>query len=651
MDAKTIMGLCVAGLGAASALAEPLALASVFTDHAVLQREVEVPVWGVAEPGTKVTVKLGQGGQGGQEASAVADDHGRWAAKLRPVPAGGPYELTVGASSGETLALADVLFGDVWICSGQSNMEMSYGWGLTRGKEDVENDRYPDIRLLNVPNKTSVVPVEGFGAPWKVCEPEAAKNFSAVGYFFGAALRKALPGVPIGLVDVTWSGTYIQTWLSLDRLAQVDGLAEPVAARRDAIAAWFAGGAERFGGELAEWTAKLDPFSTGDVKPFAVSFDDSAWKTVTLPASLEQHVAPSFDGVAWYRCVVDLTEAQAASEAVLSLGTIDDEDIAYVNGREVGATKRYDTPRNYRIPAGVLKPGANPITVRVYDTGRSGGFTGKPDSLALVLGSERIALAREWRYSTGILTPKPENLGEPSANSFSACYNGMFKPLFPMAVKGAIWYQGCSNVGGEELYAKLFPAMVADWRANLSGGDFPVYLVQLAAFQQTHPEPVESAWARMRWTMMQLGETVENSGTAVAIDVGHPTDIHPKDKKTVGERLARLALRRTYGRQDVVEAGPIPTDVEKTAEGIVVSFKNAVGLKTSDGGDVSGFQVVDAQGSASWARAAVRGEQVLVAVPEGMVPASLRFAWDDFPVCNLVNGEGLPCGPFRLAVQ
>jgi sialate O-acetylesterase len=230
----------------------------------------------------------------------------------------------------------------------------------------------------------------------------------------------------------------------------------------------------------------------------------------------------------------------------------------------------------------------------------------------------------------------------------------MFAPIFPLAVKGAIWYQGCANICGEKLYFKLFNAMVDDWRTNLTGGDFPVYLVQLAAYRQTNEAPHDSAWARMRWVMTQLGETVKNCGTAIAIDVGDHIDLHPKDKKTVGERLARLArlaLNRTYGRKHIVEAGPIPTGVARSEQGIVVSFKNAVGLKTSDAAEVSGFQVVDGDGKAVWAKAKIAGETVVVSVPESTAVSAVRFAWDDYPVCNLVNAESLPCGPFAYDVK
>lgn len=653
MDFRKTLLVLASVAGTTSAFADPLALASVFSDHAVIQRDMPAPIWGVATPKSKVEVKILKDGKSVFEVATIADDAGKWLTKTTPFSAGGPYSLSVSSTGEDALVVTNLLFGDIWICSGQSNMEMPYGWGLTRGKEDIENNTYPEIRLLNVPNKTSIVSIEKFSAKWAVCTPEVAKQFSACGYFFGVELKKELPNVPIGLVDVTWSGTYIQTWLSLETLEKVDGLADSAKARRQAIEYWNNGGSVKFEQDLAAWQTKLDPLSDGALKPSAVEYDDSAWAKALMPQTFEKQIDSTFDGVVWYRTTVSLTAEQAAAEATISLGKIDDEDITYINGVQVGSGARYDAQRTYKIRPGVLKAGDNLIAVRVLDSGLTGGLTSGPESLLLQTGAETLSLAKEWRFSANKAdtTGKPENLASPSANSYSACYNGMFNPIFPLAVKGAIWYQGCSNVGGEQLYFKLFQAMVDDWRANLTGGDFPVYLVQLAAFQQTHDAPQDSAWARMRWVMMQIGETVKNSGTAVTIDVGHHTDIHPKDKKTVGERLARLALNRTYGRKDIVEAGPIPTGVKKENTGLVVSFKNASGLKTSDGAAVSGFQVVDGAGKAVWAQAAINGETVVVSVPEGVTVSTVRFAWDDYPACNLVNGADLPCGPFQLEVK
>ena len=490
MKKTNLFLLAAALLCAVSVKSAALTLASPFSDNAVIQRDIEAPIWGQAEAGAEVEISVEKDGATVRRASAVADENGKWLAKLSPMKAGGPYTVNI-KTPGEQIAIANILFGDIWICSGQSNMEMSYRWGLTRGKEDIETTRNSNIRLLNVPNKTSVTPLTAFDAKWEKLAPDSGKNFSAVGYFFGAAIAKELEGVPVGLIDITWSGTFIHTWMSLDAIEK-----------------------------------------TG------------AWKAAEKAAKHREEVAKFLAG----------------------------------------------------------------------------------------------------EQNDAFLKPSPHVL--------SACYNGMFAPVFPLAIKGAIWYQGCNNVGDEKSYFLYFKELAADWRSNFSGGDFPIYLVQLAAFQQTNENPIDSAWARMRWTMTRLGEEIKNCGTAVAIDVGHPTDIHPKDKKTVGERLARLALHRTYGRADIVEAGPIPLTASKTEDGGVrITFKNAAGLKTTDNAPVAGFQVVGADGKTRWADARIKDDAVIVSLPDDIPAAEIRHAWDDFPVCNLYNAADLPAGPFQMKVE
>ena len=637
----------------------PLRVAAVFGDGAVLQRDLPAPVWGWAAPGVSVTVTLSKDGQPvGEALTAKADETGRWKVALPAQAAGGPYTLAI-SQPGETVTFSDVLFGDVWICSGQSNMEMNYGWGLTRGKEDMETNNIPNVRLFIVQNATDAVPRKDVApAVWKAATSlENVRSFSAVGYFFGTALHQAMPEVPIGLIDSTWSGTYIQTWLSLESMDALPEMTNAVARRRAAITDWQNGGREKYEDARAAWQKAVDTvgFDEEGKSPADADYDLSAWKQVTLPATMEKHVNGNYDGSVWYvRKVVLTAEQAAATNAVLSLGAIDDQDTSYVNGKQVGLTKNHQAMRRYKLPAGLLCEGTNTIAVRAVDLGGIGGFTSPAKELCLKLDGDTISLADTWSWKDfGALPVMPPNLGSPSANSLSACYNAMMRPLFPLAVKGAIWYQGCSNVGGHKLYEKLFPAMAADWRAGFSGGDFPIYLVQLAAFLGTNEKPVESDWAAMRWSMMQIGETLKNSGTAVAIDIGDHHDIHPKDKKTVGERLARLALVRTYGDTSLVEAGPIPEAATLKDGAVEISFRFAEGLKTSDGEAVSGFQLSVDGDTFVWADAVIDGSVVRVTLPEGTegTPKKVRFAWDHYPVCNLVNGADLPCGPFEFDVK
>ena len=710
----TAAALALAASSAAAAA--PVTLAPMFRDHAVLQRDVPLPIWGTAEPGAEIRAFFFYGdGSDAPSYSAVADADGRWRIVFPAQPAGGPCELCVGyapageagasialrdgdAPDGASLVAEDILIGDGWLCSGQSNMDMNYGWGLTRGKEDVETNTHARIRLFDDRNRTALSPQrdlpDDYG--WTTCDPAHAKSFSAVGYFFGQALQEAMPDVPIGLIEASWSGSPIKTWIPYEAAEALGGDFGKQAGERRAIAeAWENGGRDQFQIDLAAWTNALPSIDPGD-DPAAPDFDDSDWQTAKLPEITEKHTKPDFDGWVWYRRTVVVDEDAISfkpnfnfqpslpdnclieTNFWISLGPVDDLDWTYVNGVLVGSTNVWDAPRRYRIPEGVLRPGTNTVAVKILDWGGHSGFWDR-DEKKMLLTIERVcpenrdnydrisySLHGEWKFKAFPAEPRPVDPSSPSSWDIAACHNGMVAPLFGMAAKGAIWYQGCSDVGNADLYARQFPAMVGAWRKGFVHDDagFPVYLVQLAAFKETHAEPLDSAWARMRWTQMQLGETVPHCGTAVAIDVGDHRDIHPKDKKTVGERLARLALARTYGRADVVEAGPIPEkrfwmDPIKSPNGISdrmgVSFLNDPVLRTSDGKPLRGFQLTDGKTAIDVpAQIGTRGglPAVLIeSIKVPFVPTHIRYAWDDYPDGNLVNGAGLPCGPFELEIK
>lgn len=656
MQARTCAILAIVAavsLCAPAAESPTAAFAAPFTSHAVLQRDCPLPVWGTAAPGASVEVALD-----GQMERTTAGDDGAWSVTFPPQTEPGTGHTMVLRTEGSTAAtLDDIAIGDVWLCSGQSNMDMNYGWGLTRGKEDMETASDPMMRLFDDHNAASIEPLAALPKPtaWTASDFAHSKSFSACGWFFGQALRKAMPDVPIGLVEASWSGSPIKTWLSKEAYCGVDpGCAAAYRAALANVADYEArGGKAEFDKRMALWTEECA--TRGDIHAEAPGYDDSAWREVSLPSSFEAQFGGGFDGCVWYRREFHLTQEQAAAPtAVLALGPIDDDDETWVNGTSVGSTKGWTIERQYKVPQGVLREGRNVVAIRAKDYSGNGGLWGKPDAMALSFGgegAEAVPLAGKWRASPFKFDPRPVS-GEIDCWVPTACYNAMLHPLFPMALKGAIWYQGCTDVNMAPRYGGFFRAMVDDWRAHFTHPDgMPVYIVQLAAYLETHDEPYDSRWAMMRWEQMKLGETVEKSGTAVAIDIGDHTNIHPKDKKTVGERLARLALARTYGRKDIVEAGPIPLRAAQIGDRILVAFKNASGLATSDGGPVKGFQLVDATGKAVWTEAQIQGESASIAVLPGFSPVRVRYAWDDYPVCNLVNCEDLPAGPFELEID
>ena len=651
MNTRMLMSiLAVVATAAVAGDATEASFGTPFTSHAVLQRDCKLPVWGFATPGSTVTVKLDS-----RTLTAQVDAKGKWKVEFPPMKAGLGHTLMLSSGPRTFVDLNDIAVGEVWICSGQSNMAMNWHGGLTRGREEMETNTYWNLRVFNMLEAFAHEPVDRYGrwAEWQHANIDTVRAFTACGYFFGVELLNRLKDVPVGIINASWAGSAASVWMSLDAYGSANDYCAKAAKEHRARLARFnaGGGYEGFQRRVEEWDRNCDQHGGAPTERF--DCPDADWETVKMP----QRLPEAFDGHAWYRKSFTLTAAQAKGAATLSLGPLDDCDVTYVNGVKVGSSNSWNEPRHYAVPAGTLRAGRNVVASRVSDMGSAGGFLSEnADDLNLEVAGTKVPLAGDWKVKYFAFNTRPVNEGEMQYWTPAICYNAMIHPLFPMAIRGAIWYQGCSDVGEAERYGLLIRAMVKEWRAHFTSPDgFPFYIVQLAAFQQTHPDPVESEWAKMRWTQMKLGETLGKSGTAVIIDAGDHNDIHPKDKKTPGERLARLALARTYGQKDLVEAGPIPTAAKAgKADGapvVGVAFKNAVGLKTSDGAKVKGFQLAGADGKFAWAEAKIVKDKVAVAVPDGLKPVKVRYAWDDYPDCNLVNGEGLPCGPFELEVK
>jgi sialate O-acetylesterase len=624
-------------------------------DNMVLQQGRKARVWGTAQPGEKISITIA-----GRTEGAVTDAQGHWQSWLGPLKAGGPFVLTIAGSN--VLTFKNVLVGDVWICSGQSNMEFPLV-NATGGAEAVAQANYPEIHLFTVQKDTAAAPRDDVKGHWVVTTPEQVGQFSAVGYFFGRELYQRLK-MPLGLIHTSWGGTPAEAWTSHERLSAVAEL-KPILDKYQKSLETLPQRRESYEQALAAWEAKNlyeDPGNKGEALGYAdPTFSAEDWKQMNLPQFFET-AGLVIDGAVWFRKEIDLPASWSGKELALNLTAIDDFDITYFNGTRVGATGKetensYLVPRRYKVPGSLVHPGRNLIAVRVFDRAGEGGF-GRTDLMSLSpLGAnetEAITLAGAWNYKVELaLEPKkpdygsrPELAGPTNQNSPSVLYNAMLAPLSPYAIRGAIWYQGESNATRAYQYRTLFPAMISDWRAAWGEGDFPFYFVQLANWQPAKSEPAESEWAELR-EAQTMALRAPQTGMAVIIDIGEANDIHPRNKLEVGRRLAAWALAETY-HQKIESSGPLYDSFSVKDDGIHIHFKHlGGGLNTSDGKPPQGFAIAGADRKFVWAEARVQGDTVVVWSKEIAHPVAVRYAWADNPLCNLNNAAGLPASPFR----
>ncbi len=638
-----MIGSLLLGLTLAQQSSLPF-LSPTFGDHMVLQRDRPNTFWGWSAPGTAIKVSVA-----GHVGQSTADASGRWAVKVSPPPVGGPYQVSVDGP--QHVVLSDVLVGDVWICSGQSNMEMGIGIAAN-GPEEIAAANYPNIRLAMVPHAVEFAPRAVNSFSWAPCSPETVaangwSGFSAAAYYFGRELNKRL-NVPIGLVETCWGGTIAEAWTSRQSLLPLKDFDAGIAA----VDQHAKSANSNYGDQIDAWYIQNDPASKANSGYTNTAFDDSSWPTSpTVAANFDTIGLGQFDGVVWFRKEITLPANLPAGQATLSLGAIDDQDTTWVNGVQVGRMFRYDANRQYALPASILKPGKNVIVVRCLDTGGAGGFTSDARALFLKFGDgTQQVLEGGWKYHASVdlknCTPAPQQLDENNPNIPTVLYNGMIYPIQPLAIKGAIWYQGESNADRAYQYRTLLPTMIRDWRNEWHQGDFPFLIVQLANFMAADSQPVESAWAELREAQAMTANGVKHSGLALAIDIGNPTDIHPKDKQDVGLRLALAALHTAYG-QKLAYSGPTYKFFRKEGAAIRVSFDHVEGGLKAKGGTLKGFAIAGADHRFHWATATFDGSTVLVQSNEVSDPLAVRYDWGNNPEASLYNSADLPAVPFR----
>jgi len=641
--------LCAAG--ASLAFAHPK-MPAIFGDNMVLQAGMKVPIWGTADPHERVDIEFA-----GNHRTVYAGKDGYWSIELRNLSPGGPHTMTVRGKS--TLEFKNVLVGEVWLASGQSNMEWNWNLFPPAKKPEIGATDFPDIRLFQVVKRASGDPTTELQGQWVVCNEQNVKAFSLVAFHFARSVHERIK-TPMGIIGSYWGGTPAEAWT---RLGALDAMPEtkPIADHYRAIAANYDQALADYRRKLDDWMKKVrlqDPQNLGFPRGYAGPyFDDSAWPTLAQPAAWEDLRRPEWDidGIVWFRKRIEIPQEWAGRPLTIQMGNIDDVDVTYFNGVQVGTTDGWEKPRHYTVPADQVKAGPAVIAVRIHDSGGKGGIVAGP--MQIISEGTTIKLDGDWKFQIEASRPTPppsfwagqpqQPYGPGSAVSPTNLYNGMIHPLLPYAIRGAIWYQGESNANRAYQYRALFPGMIKDWRMGFARPDMPFYFVQLANFMNREGEPGESEWAELR-EAQTMTLRLKNTGMAVAIDVGEAGDIHPPDKKSVGERLARWALNRDYGFKDVVPSGPLYSGHRVEGDRMVVSFDFAEGgLASVSGRPLQGFAIAGSDRKFVWAQAKIVGSQVVVWSPEVQSPAAVRYGWGNNPSVNLINRAGLPASPFR----
>ena len=624
------------------------AFAAIFSDHAVLQREQPIAVWGKAPAGAMVAVKLN-----GATVQGKADGGGMWRVSLPAMAAGGPHVLSVSAN-GATTALNDVLIGDVLLCGGQSNMELPMAIE-TNAPVDIAWGGNPNLRFVNIVRDTSPVRHDEFTtAPkWQVTGPQTTAAASAVCFHMARALQRRY-NIPVGFVNASWGGSSIQSWISGPSLRQLAAYG-PGLDVLQAYAGDAAAGARAEEARQEAWWDKLDPYAAAQRAWSRAEFDDAGWP------SLEPHgrwgesgIAALKDhrGVVWFRTTVELSAQQAGAVNSLLLGQIATSDTAWVNGVRVGSGNTAWSGRDYAVPKGVLKPGKNVIALRVLDDDNSGGLLAPADQRVLRTGDgTRIALPTRWKFQAGsrISAVQQSAPWEPPG-SLATLYNGMIAPLQGYKFKLAAWYQGEANAGEAQEYRALLPMLFADWRKTFAQPDLPFMVAQLTSFGSVATKPGRSAWAELRLAQSVAVRNDPRAGLAVTLDFGDRSDIHPGQKRIVGERLARAARAVAYGEK-ITPGGPDAVSATRSGNDIVIRFTSTNGgLRTYSSDMAIGFEVCE-QDTCKYAQAAAEGDTVTLKGAATARASKVRYAWADAPFINLFSADDLPANGFELDVK
>jgi sialate O-acetylesterase len=617
-------------------------LPRLISDSMVIQRGDSTKVWGWAAPGEEVAVRFLD-----EVYKTKADNTGSWSVILKKLEAGGPHSMTIESSN--TVMINDILIGDVWLCSGQSNMELPVRRVSPLYEEEISASENNYIRSFTVPKNYIFKEQQKdlSSGKWQAANPLTVLDFSAAAWFFARELYKAY-NIPIGLITSAFGGSPAEAWISEEGLKEFPGHYNELQRYKSDSLINAIENSDR--ARSREWYAKLqsidEGYSTTGIKLYDPSVKSDDWKTITVPGYWSGTELKGVNGAVWFRKEIIIPAAAASMPGKLNLGRIVDADSAFLNGTFIGTTSYQYPPRRYTIPQGVLVQDTNILTVRVISNIGDGGFV--PDKqYELTAGDFNVSLEGQWKYKVGAVMPplrgqtffgyKPGGL-----------FNAMISPLLNCHIKGIIWYQGESNADRPVEYRSLLPALISDWRKNFNQGDIPFILVQLPNFMEPKDQPSESNWALFREAQMDA-LVLPATGMAVTIDIGEWNDIHPLNKKDVGKRLALQARKVAYGDMITVCSGPVYESMNIKGRKIILTFYNAgAGLLAKGGGELNGFAIAGSDSHFEWAKAKIRDDRVVVSSDKVRSPVAVRYAWADNPEgANLYNSEGLPAAPFR----
>lgn len=631
----------ILGLLGITDLSAMIKVSGVFADNMVIQRDAPVKVWGWGDKGETVTVIFN-----GQNQRTRTNNDGYWELQLKEMSFGGPYEMTVSGKSNE-IKIKNILIGDVWVCSGQSNMEFQVKLSANAPTE-IEAADYPMIRSLNVSRTVNALPQEDMTGEWEICSPSTVGNFTAVGYYYARELYRQL-NIPIGIIHSSWGATGVRTWTSRKAF---DMLPPAMSADYNQLALNDFG---KFQKENSDNKKRFEKALANDVgmtgKWYDPETDISLWKEINLPRAWMGTELGTSLGNVWYCKKINLSEKVVGESGTISLGVIDDGDIVWINGVKVGEGYGYDKRRIYDIPEGLLKAGENTVTVRVSNSSHTGGFISEPENYYLETKGKNkfhFPLSEKWKYKKSAVSMDYGYVEIGPNIAPSLLYNAMIHPLIKFRIKGVIWYQGEHDTVRAYAYRTMFPNLINDWRRQW-GYEFPFYWVSLANINSEDILPKDSPWAELR-EAQTMTLTLPQTGQAVIYDIGEAYNIHPANKQEVGRRLALVAINKTYGRKGTVCEGPVYQSFRKEKDTIIVSFDNAEkGLCTKNNkyGYVTGFSIAGKDRKFEWAKAYIQGDKVVVFSDRVKDPVAVRYAWSNNPGANLYNKEGLLTVPFR----